>query len=301
MQDPIETSELLAFARTVQTQSLTRAAAELKLPRATVSRRLQRLEDRLGVRLLRRTTRRLALTDAGEVLYRRARAILDAVHEAELSVQTTDVVRGRLRISVPPVQPPAFQGLLCDFIERYPDVRLEVHAASRHVDLIAEGYDLALRAGVALDSGLVGRTLQRQHLSAVASPDYLARRGTPRSVRELQRHACLMGYSRGEVPQSQWPLLPEGSVHVEGVLFTSDIFLLTEAARRGRGIALLPTVLTEPLIASGELVPVLAGAVGAQTQFMLVYPERELMLPAVRVFIDAVVSWAAAGLGQDRR
>lgn len=101
------------------------------------------------MRLLRRTTRRLALTDAGEVLYRRARAILDAVHEAELSVQTTDVVRGRLRISVPPVQPPAFHGLLCDFIARYPDVRLEVHAASRHVDLIAEGYDVALRAGVA--------------------------------------------------------------------------------------------------------------------------------------------------------
>lgn len=299
MQDPIETAELLAFARTVQTQSLTRAAAELKLPRATVSRRLQRLEERLGVRLLRRTTRRLALTDAGEVLYRHARSILDAVRDAELSVQTTDVVRGRLRISVPPVTPPAFHGLVCDFIARYPDVRLEVHASSRHVDLIAEGYDVALRAGVALDSGLVGRTLQRQRLGAVASPDYLARRGTPQSVRELPRHACLMGYARGEVPQSQWPLVHGGSVRVEGVLFTSDIFLLTEAARRGRGIALLPTMLTEPLIAAGELMPVLAGVLGAQTQFMLVYPERELLLPAVRAFIDAVVAWAEAGLGQD--
>ena len=296
MQDPLETAELLAFARTVQAQSLTRAAAELKLPRATVSRRLQRLEERLGVRLLRRTTRRLALTDAGEVLYRHARLILDAVRDAELSVQRTDAVRGRLRISVPPVTP-MFQGLLCDFIERYPDVRLEVHASARHVDLIAEGYDLALRAGVAPDSGLVGRTLYRQRLTAVASPAYLARRGTPQSVRELPRHSCLMGYSRGELPQSHWPLVHGGTVHVEGVLFSSDIFLLAEAARRDRGIALLPTALTAPFIEKGELVPVLQEVLGAQTLLMLVYPERELVPPAVRAFIDAVVAWAEAEIG----
>jgi DNA-binding transcriptional LysR family regulator len=298
MPDPIETAELLAFARIVQTQSLTRAAAELKLPRATVSRRLQRLEERLGVRLLRRTTRRLALTDAGEVLYRHARVILDAVHDAALSVQGTDAVRGRLRVSVPPGLPQSFHSLLCDFTERYPDVRMEVHASARHVNLIAEGYDVALRAGVALDSGLVGRTLQRSGLVAVASPDYLARRGTPKSVRELPRHDCLMAFSRGEVPQSQWPLLDGGSVRLDGTLFSNDVFLLTEAARRGRGIALLPTTLTDPLVVAGELVPVLDRVLGAETLLMLVYPERELVLPAVRAFIDVVAAWVEQNLSE---
>ncbi len=302
MADPIETAELLAFARTVQAQSVTRAAAELKLPRATVSRRLQRLEERLGVRLLRRTTRRLALTDAGEVLYRHARAILDAVRDAELSVQRTDdTVRGRLRVSVPPRMHPSFHVLLCDLIERYPDVRLEVDASSRHVDLVAEGYDVALRAGVAVDSGLVGRSLMRHRIGAVASPDYLARRGTPRSVRDLPRHACLMGYARGDVPQSEWPLVRGGSVHVEGALFTSDILLLLEAARRGRGIALLPATITDGPVAAGELAPVLQRVLGAQMQLMLLYPERALVAPAVRMFIDAVTAWAAAGWADPAR
>lgn len=293
MHDPLETSELLAFARTVEAQSLTRAAAELGLPRATVSRRLQRIEQRLGVRLLRRTTRKLTLTDAGEALYHRARSILDAVRDAELSVQRTDdAVRGRLRVTVPPLLPPSFNTVVIDFMERYPDVRLELNATSRHVDLHAEGYDVALRAGGSTDSGLVGRMLQRQRLGLFASPDYLARHGTPTSVGELAKHACLMNYARGELPQSHWPLFRGGSVRVEGTLHCNDLFLLLHAAKRGRGLALLPSVFVEPTTTRGGLVPVLERIVGAETQLMLVYPERELMPAAVRAFIEAVAAWA---------
>src|SRR5690349_10514456 len=123
MQEPVETAELLAFARTVEAKSLSRAAAELAVPRATISRRLARLEERLGARLLRRTTRSLALTDAGEALYRHARIVLDAVRDAETSVRRTDdAVRGELRVSVPQHLPPSFHALVCDFMERYPDV-----------------------------------------------------------------------------------------------------------------------------------------------------------------------------------
>src|SRR5512134_948587 len=113
MVDPVETTELLAFSRTIEARSLSRAAAELGVPRATISRRLARLEERLGVRLLRRTTRSLALTDAGETLYRHARIALDAVSQAEASVRTIDgAIRGDLRVSVPPVNDPTFLAML---------------------------------------------------------------------------------------------------------------------------------------------------------------------------------------------
>src|SRR5262249_47658780 len=113
MDDLVETAELLAFARTVDSKSVSRAATELGVPRATVSRRLARLEERLGTRLLRRTTRSLVLTDAGEALYRHARIVLDAVHDAEASVRRTDqAVRGDLRVSVPPIMSPSFYELI---------------------------------------------------------------------------------------------------------------------------------------------------------------------------------------------
>jgi DNA-binding transcriptional LysR family regulator len=297
MTDPLETSELLAFARTVEAQSLSRAASELGLPRATVSRRLQRMEQRLGVRLIRRTTRSLALTDAGEALYRRAAAIVEAVRDAERSVSMLDDrVRGRLRVSIPPTLPPSFQDLVCSFLIRYPEVRLELEASARHVDLIAEGFDVALRAGAAIDSGLVGRILKRESMRAVAAPSYLKARGTPRSARELSRHACLTGFMRGEVPQTHWPLRKRGSIRIEGLFSSNDVQALLAAARRGLGIALLPSLISTPFVERGELVTVLERIVGADAQLMLVYPERQLMPPAVRAFIDAVAPWAEAEL-----
>src|SRR5262245_4894613 len=148
MIDAVETSELVAFTRTVEAKSLSRAAAELSTPRATVGRRLARLEERLGVRLLRRTTRALVLTDAGVAFYRHARIVLDAVGQAEASVRTSDnVIRGALRVTTPPLQDPSFHALVCDFASAHPEVVIQVDASSRHVDLLREGYDVALRVG----------------------------------------------------------------------------------------------------------------------------------------------------------
>src|SRR4051812_27013749 len=144
MNDPVETAELLAFTKTVQAKSLSRAAAELGVPRATISRRLARLEERLATRLLRRTTRSLALTEAGEALYRHACIVLEAVSQAEASVRQTDsAVRGMLRVSLPPISDPSFHGMICDFATRYPEVRLHLHFSSHYVDLLRDGYDVA--------------------------------------------------------------------------------------------------------------------------------------------------------------
>src|SRR5688572_13650308 len=159
MSEPLETAELLAFARTVESKSLSRAAAELGVPRATISRRLARLEERLGARLLRRTTRSLVLTDAGEALYRHARIVLDAVTHAEQSVRRTDdVIRGDLRVSVPPMLNQSFNEMLSDFAHAHPEVRLQIHFSSQFVDLRQGDYDVALRASSELQPGLVART-----------------------------------------------------------------------------------------------------------------------------------------------
>ncbi|MFO0663996.1 MAG: LysR family transcriptional regulator [Polyangiaceae bacterium] len=299
--EPLETSELLAFTKTIEAKSLSRAASELGVPRATVGRRLARLEERLGVRLLRRTTRSLTLTDAGDAFYRHARIVLDAVTQAEESVRKDDqTIRGSLRVSVPPMTDGSFHELVCEFGRAHPNVQLHINATARYVDLLRDGYDLAMRASLDLEPGLVSRTLVRARVIAVASPSYLAASGTPQRVRDLRSHNCLLGFARGEVPHTHWPRLGGGRVAVEGSFVANDVKLLAEAARRGLGIALLPTLLIAPLVERGELVQVLPELIGAESRVSLVYPEKEFMPPQVRAFIDAVVAWSKEGLSSLR-
>ncbi len=292
MQDPVETSEMLAFVKAVEAKSLSRAAAELGVPRATLGRRLARLEERLGVRLLRRTTRSLTLTDAGEAFHRHARIALDAVAEAEQSVRhTDDVVRGPLRVSVPPMVDPTFHAMLCDFAARYPAVSLQVHFTAQLIDLRRDGYDVAIRASARLEPGLVARTLARTVAIAVASPAYLAERGAPRTRRDLAHHRCLLGFARGELPETHWPLQGGGRLRVEGSLFSNELGLLRQAALRSLGIALLPSIFVEAELEAGDLVHVLPGVIRGEARVAVVYPDRELVPPQVRAFIDAVVEW----------
>lgn len=293
MQLPLETAELQAFVRTVDARSLSRASFELGVPRATLSRRLARLEERLGVRLLRRTTRVLALTDAGEAFYAHARLALDAVSQAEASVRSSDAaIRGPLRVSAPPISDPAFAELLCQFAERYPAVDLHVQFTTRLVDLQKDGFHVALRASRDLAPGLVARTLVRVPTLAVASPKYLARAGMPTEAQELKRHRCLLGFVRGEQPETHWPLLAGGKVHVEGCMASNELGLLSEAAVRGLGIAFLPHQAIQEHLARGELVHVLPDVIGMEVRVALVYPEKEFVPPQVRAFIDMVVEWA---------
>jgi DNA-binding transcriptional LysR family regulator len=292
MPEPLETAELLAFTRTVDAKSLSRAAAELGVPRATIGRRLARLEQRLGVRLLRRTTRSLALTDAGVSFYTHARLVLDAVQRAEASVQQADqTVRGELRVSFPPISDPRFFDLICDFVERYPEVRLQAHFSTEYVDLSRAGYDAALRASLALEPGLVARTLAREPMIAVASPEYLAKHGAPRTKRDLRKHRCLMGFARGALPDTHWPVKTGGKIHVEGCFFTNELLLQRALALRGLGITMLPGFVLHDLIDTGQLVRVLPGELEAEARLALVYPEREFLPPPVRAFIDAFSTW----------
>ncbi len=293
MYTPVETAELQAFVKTVDAKSLSRAAKELGAPRATISRRLSRLELRLGARLITRTTRTLVLTDAGESLYRHARIVLDAVSTAEASVRReSGTISGDLRVSVPPVMPRSFFDMISEFARRHPAVRLQVQFGSAHVDLRRDGYDVALRAAAELPPGLVARTLVRVPLQAVASPAYLATHGEPHTPRDLRAHACLMGFARGELPDTHWPLLGGGVVRVASAFSSNEISLLLHAALRGHGIALLPSIITEVHVATGALIHVLGGHIGRETRVAVVYEEREFTPPQVRVFVDELVAWA---------
>ena len=289
----LETSELLAFAQTVDAKSLSRAAAELRVPRATLTRKLDRLEEKLGVRLLRRTTRSLVITDAGEALYRHARIVLDAAGEAEASVRRADgAVRGDLRVSLPHLNP-VLQDAIADFVAAHPLVRLQVHVSGRVVDLRREGYDVAIRATSQLEPGLVARALHRSALVAVASPAYLKKHPAPKTLRELRQHKCLMGFARGELPQTHWTV-GKRKVHLEGVAFSNSPGLLCRLAARGQGIAFVPRVAAEEPLARGELVLVLPKLLRSEGSVSIVYLERELMPPQVRAFVDWIIARVAA-------
>lgn len=299
MSEPVETAELLAFTRTMEAKSLSRAAAELGVPRATIGRRLARLEERLGTRLLRRTSRSLLLTDAGERFYRHARVLLDSLAQAEASVRsTTSAMRGELKVSVPPlgVTPGAeesFYAMTTSFARKHPEVRLEIDVSTKLVDLARDGYDVALRTTYQVHPGLVARTVARDKFIAVAAPAYLAEHGTPHSVKELRRHRCLTSFARGELSQCTWPA-GRGAAHIEGSFSSNDPGLLREAAVNGLGIALLPRLLVAEQLAGGALVQVLAGIVEAEHHVAVVYLERDLLPAHVRAFADALVEWAPA-------
>jgi DNA-binding transcriptional LysR family regulator len=296
MQEPLETAELLAFTKAVESKSLSRAAAELGMPRATLSRRLGRLEQRLGARLLLRTTRSLTITDAGEALYRHARIALDAVAEAEAAIRPGDEkVRGNLRVALPPVVSAPLLDIVAEFAAAHPQVRLQAQLSTRHVDLRREGYDVALRASGEFEPGLVARTLARFDFIAVASPGYLAAQGTPTSLRDLRDHRCLMGFARGELPETHW-IGGGRKIQLEGAFFSNSPAMLVRAAERGLGIAVVPSLAVQGQLQRGELVAVMPGLLRSEGRIALVYPERELVPPPVRAFVDWVLARAPAAL-----
>lgn len=293
MRELPETAELLTFVRTVEGRSITRAARELGVPRPTVGRRLARLEEKLGVRLLRRTTRTMALTDAGEALFARARSLVLAVEEVQQAVRRRDdVPRGVLRVSVPPMQGVALGALAAAYLERCPLVQLVIDSGTRHVDLVAGGFDVAIRATARLAPGLVARTLSRVRLVAVASPSYLAAHKAPRRPTELSAHRCLVGFDRGEHPATHWPT-SRGRVRVRAHFASNDLGALREAALRGQGIAMLPSATVWDDLANGTLVAVLPDRLVGEAHVALVWADREFVPAAVRAFVEEAVRWAA--------
>lgn len=272
------------FSEVARVGSISEAARVLGLPRATLSRRMAALEAELGVRLILRRTTRLALTHAGEELQRRATRIVADADEAWRAVRRMDdTPRGLLRVSV---TGPYFLRLFIDYLCDFPEVRIEVQSTPRHVDLLAEGVDVAMRIGPVKDQDLIARRLHTDRLIVVASPEYLETVGTPKSAKDLSRRNCIVGVFGDWTPNTKWPLWSGGEVTVGGRLSANDIALVREAALEGLGFALIASAVVADDVQAGRLIPVLVNEVGAELPVSLVYADREYVDPKVREFVD---------------
>lgn len=289
------------FVAIVEEGSISAAARRVGLPRPSLSRRLKALEDRLGQRLLHRHSRQPTPTAAGRELYERASLLVGQARQlGEQLRRADDVPRGLLRISAPPADPLGYFGaLLSRYLRAHPAVELEVVTGTRHVDLVAEGFDIALRGGPPRDSGLVARRLLRSGGVAVCAPAYAAARGLPTRAEELGAHDCLRGFERGERPVRAWPLRGGGSVPVAGRFASNDVQILLQLALAGHGIALLPGPLAAGPLAEGRLLPVLSGVLELDAWLMVVFPDRAHLDPKVRAFVDlaGALDWSAIGQG----
>jgi DNA-binding transcriptional LysR family regulator len=289
---PTETHELIAFHSVVKHSSFAKAAEELSLSPSGVSRIVTRLEERLGVRLVQRTTRSLSLTEAGAAFYARASQILADLMDAEAEVQkATAQPRGLLRMTASLTFGQIYIApLLEEILQTFPELSIDLQLTNRFVDIIDEGVDLAVRIGALSDSRLIARRLCTNQRILVASPAYLARRGTPTHPDELAQHEIVIytGFSRPR----EWKLIgPDGpvSIAISGRFATNTIEVLADSARKGLGITVGPTLSVHRELLAGELVRVLPAYEFEQTSVFAVYPSARQLSTKVRAVVDFLV------------
>jgi DNA-binding transcriptional LysR family regulator len=281
--------EMRAFAAVADAGSFVAAAEGLGVSKAAVSRYVSELEHRLGVRLMHRTTRRLSLTQEGEVFLAGCRNVLADIEAAEAEVSTrADTASGLLKLSVPvSFGIRHLAPLWGEFLEAHPRVTLDVQLADRVVDIVDEGFDLAIRIARLADSSLVSRRLASTRLVLCASPDYLQARGALQHPSDLAQHDVL-GYSLLS-GGDQWQFTgPDGpvTVKVRPRLWTNNGDTCIAAAERGSGIVLQPTFLVAPQLAAGSLVELLPAYRAMELGIYAVYPTRKFVLPKLRALLD---------------
>jgi DNA-binding transcriptional LysR family regulator len=282
-------ASMRAFVKVVEAGSFVRGADQLGISTTSASRLVAELEQHLGTRLLQRTTRKLHLTDAGQRYFERASQLLSDIEEAEEEVgSATTTPRGRLRISVGQTfGARQLSSVFPRFQEKYPDVKLEVFATDRRVDLIEEGFDLAVRMSLEIPATYVARRLCAIRVVVCGSPEYLATRGTPAVPQDLAAHNCLTVPSGGF--ENRW--LFEGAegaitVQVRGDYRSDSGDLLRAAALAGQGLVYLPTFIVGEELARGELVPLLREWKTPSLEARVVYPTRRFVSAKVRAFTE---------------
>lgn len=283
-----KTAGLVAFVRTVDAGSFASAARLIGASPSAVSKSVARLEQRLGVRLLQRSTRTLSPTAEGAAYYDRVAPHLRAIEEAEDIVQVPGNVRGLLRVTVPTTfGRPLIAAWAGSFLGRYPDIKLELSVTDRLVDLIRESFDIAVRIGEQQDTNLMGRSVGELHYVLAASPKYLERRGTPKSIDELKQHACLRYLAAGR-PQP-FSFADGTRIVPDGPFDTDDAQYLIEAALEGAGITQFMRLAIKDDLADGRLRIVLPEVPMFTTPVYVLHPfGRQLPLRA-RLFIDFLV------------
>jgi DNA-binding transcriptional LysR family regulator len=284
------------FITVVEHGSFTAGAVALSTTPSVLSRSVSRLEVRLGRQLLQRTTRRVSLTEAGRLYLEQARAAFSLLDEAGRDAQSQEgELTGRVRLSVPTTYghyrlPP----LLARFARQYPQVQVELNITNRNVDLVAEGFDLAIRPGQLPDSGLVARKLEDAALLLVASPDYLQRMGTPRTLEELQRHLCLPFVMPRTGRLAPW-VFRDGGADVDwlpasSIKTSDDVLGVVSLAERGMGICQSYEFIVRERMQRGQLIEVLPQYRGRSRPFSVIYAPHRHQSAATRAMIDLLTS-----------
>lgn len=283
------------FVTITERGSMIAAAEALDMSRAMVTRYLAEMEAWAGAQLLHRSTRRLSLTDAGDVTLARCRSLLELAGGMEVAADDVDTPKGLLRIACSPSLAQAeLAGAVSSFLKRYPRMAIDLQADNRAVNLVEQRIDLALRITNALEPNLIARRLGRCDSVVCAAPSYLAERGTPQRVEDLAAHNCLAYTYFGK---SLWHFTrPDGervAVPVSGNLSANDDRILLEAAVEGAGIALQPLYSAAPLIAHGSLVALLPDYATEKMGVYGIYTSRQHMSPALRAMLDFLLDWFA--------
>lgn len=298
-------ADLRMFVTVVELGSISAAAERLKVAKSAVSRRLAQLESRLGAELLHRTTRRLNLTESGRAFLERAQRILADLEEAEQAVsQAHGALRGRLKVALPlgfglrHLAP-----IINEFGARHPELEFDLDFNDRQIDLMQEGFDLAIRIARMADSSLIARKLTVIRHLPCASPAYLARHGTPAGAAQLARHHGLV-YSNLANPGLWSFVAPDGqagSVQVQPRLHANNGDFLLSAAMAGQGIMLSPTFYLHEALGSGALVPLLTDHTWPELNAYAVYPPTRHLSRRTRAFVDFLAQRLSGEPAWDRQ
>nr|WP_315250535.1 LysR family transcriptional regulator [uncultured Duganella sp.] len=281
------------FVQVVDAGGFTRAAENMKLPKATVSTLIQSLETSLAVKLLHRTTRHVSVTADGAAYYERCLRILSDVREAEESLSRTRLSpSGRLRVDAPTgLASDVIVPALPDFFQRYPDIQLELGCSDRPVDLVEEGVDCAIRGGALGDSSLIARRVGILDFTTGASPAYLALHGRPAHPNDLLRHRCVNYFSARTGKIFDWDFTRDGErvqVALPGSIALNDSNAYIAAGMAGLGVVQMATLMMEPLIKAGRFEAILTDWTTDPLPIHVVYPQNRHLSAKVRVFVEWV-------------
>ncbi|WP_420923706.1 LysR family transcriptional regulator [Actinobacillus pleuropneumoniae] len=274
------------FCRVIETQSFTQAAQLEQVSLAMASKLIAQLEEHLNVRLLHRTTRKITPTEAGLLYYQRCLPILNELKDAENSVSNiTSTLQGKITISLPMDFGSRFVApYLGQFMTTYPNIQLNIEFSDRRVDVVAEGYDLVLRIGTLEDSSIVAKRIARSELVLIASPDYLAKQGTPENLEQLTEHTCLIyeNHQQWQFMNGEQKVKIKPNAHV----ISNNGYALLQMTKAGQGIVNLPLFLVKEEISAGNLVEILPQYKQHSIDISVLYPHRRYLSPKVKVFIE---------------
>ncbi|WP_315925411.1 LysR family transcriptional regulator [Mesorhizobium sp. SP-1A] len=291
-------TRMRAFIDVVEAEGFSAAARKIGRSKALLSKYVRELEDELGALLLNRTTRQFSLTEAGHTYYRRASEIVREVDSlADAVRESSGDVRGRIKLSAPRTFADAEIGhSLIDFARQYPDIVLEIHLDDRFVDMVEEGFDLAVRITRLENSSLIARRLAPFSVRICAAPDLIAAKGMPTQPQDLARLPCIIDTNGRWL--SNWPFRGDDndtiSVSVSGPIEVNSPIAARAAAVAGLGFSVLPDFIAASEIASGRLLPVLDDRILQGGGIFAVYPHRRYLPAKVRVLVDFLVQWFKA-------